>query len=190
MGFFSSLIKVVGGIGRTLLGIPTPAAPAAAVARTTGLGVAGVQRLQTGRRVVQGVAPIATSVAAGVIGGRFSARQPPMDVALQAQQMAALRDGGGGGQVMGGDLGRGNGQFARQTIVQTIRLIDGAVVRQEVFSGAPFLMQKAVRELRATTKKLTRANAKIPRRTVAQSKRSALIDTCLDQALSQARKCP
>jgi len=181
MGFLDTVLGIVGGIGRSLLGIPSPAASAvggAMVAPTTLPAAlpAIIPRVagQIARAIPGQVGQIALSAAGPVVGA----------------VVGALGGAGGGGVVMDGAIGRGNGQFARQTIVQTIRLIDGVVVRQEIFSGAPFLMQKAVRELRATTKKLTRANAKIPRRTREQSRISKLQDAVLDQALASARICP
>jgi len=180
MGFFSTIARVLGGIARTVLGV---APAAAAVAPAAAPAIAGVSRLIGGAARVAGAA------------GRFVSRQAvPIGVGLAAgaagQALVGALQDGRGAVVMGGGLGRGNGQFAKQTIVETIRLADGAVVRQEVFAGAPFLMQKAVRELRATTKKLTRANARIPRKTREKSKNAQLLDAVLDRALSNVAACP
>jgi len=192
MGFLANALRTVAGIAGRFLGIP--AAPAittmaATAAARAGLGT-GAARTLTGVQGIGATARTAVIAAgAGTLAGRL-ARQIQPDIPGMGAGGAVTPVAPGTGVVMGGDLGRGNGQFARQTIVQTIRLSDGAVVRSEVFSGAPFLMQKAVRELRATSRKLTKANQKIPRKLVRQSKRSALLDSVLDQALAQARKCP
>jgi len=112
-----------------------------------------------------GVAPLA----AGVI-------RPPTGPEQLARSTALMATGG-------------NGQFAKRTIVQTINLATGQVVKQDVLIGAPFLMNKAVAELRRTTRKLMKANAKIPRRTAKQSLGSELKDAALKKAIDMTN-CP
>jgi len=179
MGFFSSLLRTVGRVAGSFLGIAPRAAPVAArVIRPSSVAQPFVAATRAiGRAAISPAGQLGLGVAAAGAGGAIG---------------AALAAPGGAGApttVMGG-VGRGNGQFARQTVVQTIDLASGRVVRQEVFSGAPFLMQKAVRELRSTTKKLSRAHAKIPRKTRMQSKNSMLVNAVLDRALSQVASCP
>jgi len=92
---------------------------------------------------------------------------------------------------MGRGGGRGNGQFARQTIVQTIELATGAIVRQEVFPGAPFLMSNEVSRLSTVSKKVLRAGRKIPRRVSKESETAKLKDIVLREAMRRITvPCP
>jgi len=81
--------------------------------------------------------------------------------------------------------GRGNGFFATDTIVETIDLRTGEVVRRKVFDGSPFLMNTDVRKLRQTTRKLRKANASIPTKTRKPSAQKELIDAVTSRALRQ-----
>lgn len=92
---------------------------------------------------------------------------------------------------MRGGVAGGNGVVARQTIVQTINLMTGAVVRTELFSGAPFLMNSEVRSLRRVAKKVGKAHAKLPRRTVQKSALKELTDAAVAEALRKVQQpCP
>jgi len=191
MGFFSSIIKgitsVVAPIGRAILGLPPPAAvqqvqqigmralgaPIAAagagIARTaaaTGRAAVGVIRTPAGA--------LGVGAAVGAAGTRILTPSSP-----GAAVGAAMVRGAGG-----------NGQFVRQTIVETIDLASNTVVRQLVFDGAPFLMNNEVRRLRTVAKKLGRANARLPRRTVKESAVSQLKDAAVRNALDNIGKCP
>jgi len=180
MGFFSGVGRVLTGIIRTgasLLGLGAPAAAPAAAAGTAIVRRTAARTLGANvRRIALGVpGQLGIGIAAGAAGG------------------ALVDDGGAvgpGGVVMQGGLQRGNGRIARQTIVQSIDLMTGQVVRQEIFPGAPFLLQSDVRKLRSTAKKVRKANARLPSRTVRQSKTKALTDTILDRAMQNLLSCP
>jgi len=181
MGFFSGIARIIGGVAKTFLGVPAAPVQQAAVRQVTGLGARGAARLTAGRRVVQAVAP----VAAGVAGGALLTSLPhpgPINTVDPVTGMHVHMGGGGMG---------GNGVVARQTVVQTIDLRTGAVLRQEVFSGAPFLMASDVRKLRAVSRKVSKAHQKLIGRTRKPSKKSQLTDAILDSALNQVlTRCP
>lgn len=179
-GFFSALIGGVRGAIGGFLG--QPAAPAAAAPIRAALPV-----------------PV-TPVARGPIPG------PVFDIKdrLEAFRRARLRalphpgpvgapDPVAGMHVhMGGGAGRGNGMVARQTIVQTIDLQTGALLRQLVFDGAPFLMNSDVRKLRSISRKVSKAHSKLPRRVVKESKMKQLTDAAVDEAMRKVGSvsCP
>jgi len=190
MGFLSSLlggiVKVGGGIVRGLLGIAPKVAPSLIPAPPAVIsGVAGA----AARATVGGIAAAGRFAgrAAGTLPGQLALAGGAAFVGSRLAQQGV--PGAEGPVIMGGGVGRGNGRFARQTIVETIDLTTGTVVRQEVFSGAPFLLNSDVRKLRQTTRKLTRAAARIPRRSVPVSLTKQLTDAALNAAIAGAT-CP
>jgi len=181
MGFFGNIFKVITGVAKTFLGVPAAPVQQAAVRQATGLGVRGAARLTAARRGVQALAPVAAGVGAGAL--LTSLPHPGPVNAIDPVTGVHVHMGGGGGG--------GNGTVARQTVVQTIDLRTGVVVRQEVFSGAPFLMNSDVRKLRSIAKKVSRANSKLPRRTVQVSQMKQLTDAAVAEALRNVQKpCP
>jgi len=200
MGFLSSLVKTVVGIGRAVIGLP-PAA-AAATARTTlpviGAGaastvLAGAGGLTLPAKIggaLRAVIASPTVRAVGAIGA---------GTALGAVAAQALTGGGaaaGDGTVlMGGGVGRGNGQFVKQTVVQTLLVATGEVVRQEVFAGAPFMMNKDVSRAKMIEKRVRGLARKFGTKTRKESKSKQLTDAVTDRALQNviagtAARCP
>jgi len=191
MGFLSGFF---GGIGKVIKGALTVGAGL--------LGVGGGGRAAAAAAVPVAVRAVAPTVATRALraAGRVATSLPgtlalTAGAAALGSGLAGTRvEGPGGTTIFGtefGQGGRGNGQFVRQTTVQTFDLSTGAVVRQQVFDGAPFLMNNEVRRLRTVARKLGRANAKLPRRTVKQSPLSELKDAAVSAALTNVRKgCP
>jgi len=184
MGFFSGILKAVGAVvGGILNPVGTVTkllsgdAKTAAAASTAQAGAAvGATSLSAGGVIVKGVQAIAKSPAVqGAVGGALATEAVIGDTAKII----------GAGKFVGASrfTGGGNGKVAKRTIVQTINLDTGNVVNQIILEGAPFLMNKAVRELARTTRKLRKANAKIPRRTVRQSLGSQLTERVLNQTI-------
>lgn len=106
--------------------------------------------------------------------------------AQSLRQAGVIGPGGAAapGGVPPGVMGlRGNGQFARTTLVSTINLQTGQVVRQQEFSGAPFLMNNDIRKLRGIARKVAKANSRLPRKTTKPSPISQLRDATVQQAL-------
>lgn len=178
MGFFSNLLGAVGGAIRGFTGTPDPvrvvaAPPPVPVPRALPVGPVTPPIFTIPERLLQ-----------------FRRRGLR---ALPHPGPVGAPDPVGGPHVhMGGGRGGGNGQVARQTIVQTVDLMTGAVVRQVVFDGAPFLMNSDVRKLRSISRKVSKANSKIPRRVVAQSKLKQLQDAAVDEAMRKVGQpsCP
>ena len=137
MGFFSGLISGIKKIASPLLSF------------ATGGLLGGVKKVAA--------APVARAAVAGAAGG-----------ALVGAGGAVLAGAGAGPVVLpagGGVIGaRGNGRFVRSTIVQTTDLTTGAVVRQQTFDGAPYLLNSEVRGLKRVFRKAQALSAKIPRK--------------------------
>lgn len=185
MGFFTSLItsvkKIAGPLIGTLLGVKA-AAPRviAPVGRTL------QQQLAIPQPVLRTAATRAANLARGAGG---LALATGAGVGISALAAGAGQDADGR-VVVEGAAGRGNGQFVKQTLVQTIDVETGAIVRTVVRSGAPFLMNREVRQLRTVARKLGRAHAKLPRVTRAPSLAKQLQDKALRNALdAQDGKC-
>ncbi len=193
MGFFSKILGGVIRVGRGLLGLPpaavaVTAAAAVPVART--LIGRGTAALATRGRQVAALAA-RPSVAAGLgLGAGL--------VAGSAIQRAQAAQAGLPGAPTGlatplAVLGRGNGQIVKQTIVQSIDIMTGTVVREVVTQGDVFLFSKDVSKLRGTAKKLLSAAGKIPRRTTTTSKAKQVTDAVQDAVLRsvvQGVACP
>ncbi len=170
MGFFSSLLKGLGTVVGAVVN------PGAAIAGLFGSKTA-TPSVPTATALVAPGAAARQVVQVGVTG---------TSVPLASGAGKAIGPGvsKGGSAFVGGVLQPrvvtgGNGKIAKRTIVQSINLDTGQVVLETVLEGAPFLMNKAVRELARTTKKLKKAVKKIPTRTVEQSLSKRLTDKVL-----------
>jgi len=179
MGFFSSLLKGIGTVAGAVLN------PAGAIA-----GLFGASK--STQAALAPAAPGLTALSSVGVATKALIDAPSLSAigANRAQALAlAARSIGPGvpkAVVSAGTtlkITGGNGKVAKRTIVQTINLDTGQVVLETVLEGAPFLMNKAVRELARTTKKLRKANRKIPTRTVKQSLSAQLTERVLDQTI-------
>jgi len=189
MGFFSSLIRGISKIAKPILGVlGLGAAPAAAAPTIITAGLpAGFVQAGRGLATAAGGAARALGRGAATLPGQLALTG---GAAFAGSRLAApgVAAPGLAPAVIGGPA-RGNGRFARQTIVETLDLVTGQVVRQETFSGAPFLMNNEVRKLRTVARKLTKAHGKLPRRTQQVSLTSQLKDAAVRKAIEQTQ-CP
>lgn len=167
MGFFSSILKVGGGIVRGILGVPA-AAPAVASVVKPGLSV-GARALSAGRRI----APIA---AAGAVFGAG-------DVAAQSLLSSGSASTAGGG---------GNGRTRTATLVRTVDAVSGDVISERILQGSPFLMNRDLAIAKRVLKTAGKLGQKFNRKTREKSKRAVLLDAIEDKAISQALgvNCP
>jgi len=183
MGFFSNIARgLIAGV-RAFAGTPAPiAAVSPAIAATRAAVVAaGAGARRVGRAAVSPAGQLIIGGGAALAGGALVAPGAPPVMAGAPTPPVLLRGG----------IAGGNGVVARQTIVQTVDLASGAVVRSEVLPGAPFLMNSEVRSLRRVAKKVGRAHAKLPRRTVQKSAMKELTDAAVAEALRNVqRPCP
>jgi len=175
MGFFSDLLK---GVGAVVGAVINPGATIGKLLRGTGEASGIVAKTPlTAAQATTGV--IQTVTGPGTAG----------PLAIAGRGVGTLAQPIGSGLVGGAVAGRGviltggNGKVAKRTIIQTINLDTGIIVMEIVKEGAPFLMNKAVRELQRTTKKLRKANAKIPTREKKQSLGAKLTERVLNQTI-------
>ena len=89
-------------------------------------------------------------------------------------------------------FGGGNGRTATRTIVQTMDLLTGKIVRQKFMEGSPKLMNKdvaAAKKVIRTAGKLQRA---LPKKTVRESPATQLKDAVIAKAIRNANQddCP
>ncbi len=179
MGFFSSLLKGIGSVVGAVIN------PVGTVAGLFGASKATQQALAPappGLAALTAIkAPLQALTGTTAILGTPSLGQPgAVDILTGKAIGTGVRKGLPPRAVV---VTGGNGKVAKRTIVQTINLDTGQVVMETVLEGAPFLMNKAVRELARTTKKLRKANRKIPTRTVKQSLSAQLTERVLDQTI-------
>lgn len=180
MGFFSSLLKGVGAVVGAVIN------PAGTIAKLFSGDTKAAAPVATGRALsATGAArSIAEGVALGPVLGTPRLGQPGVitggDV---ARTITGVQKGFPPRTSAALPLTGGNGKVAKRTIVQTINLDNGAVVNEIVLEGAPFLMNKAVRELERTSRKLRKANRKIPTRPVKVSLAKQLTDRVLNETI-------
>lgn len=178
-GFFSALVGAVRGGISGFLGTPAAtAAPPAAAAVTP-------RPLPIPQPTIPDITALARRGRQALTVGALRARGSlPHPGAIDPVSGAHVHMGGGGG--------RGNGLVARQTVVQTIDLVSGLLIRQVVFDGAPFLMNSDVRKLRSISRKVSKAHSKLPRRVVKESRMKALTDAVVDDAMRKVGQpaCP
>lgn len=85
----------------------------------------------------------------------------------------------------------GNGSRFRTTIVVTRDTDTNRILRTEILKGAPFLMNNDVRKLSTISRKVSKANSKIPRKTVRESATTQLKNAAVDSALRNVMQaCP
>jgi len=158
MGFFSSAFKFIKGAASSLLGLGAPAARAA---------------VQVVKR-----APIRSALAAGAVGlgiagaaGAFTDAEGNPVIAPAAVLMQA---------------GGGNGTSSKVTVVMTIDNASGAILRQKILKGAPFLMRKDLSTSKKVDSVLRRASNKFRAQSRGPSKTKMLTDAVMDNALKSA----
>lgn len=186
MGFFSDIIRTVGGVIGGIIGGPAPApAPVAVAPPRQFFPLPALQPMvQTVAQAVPippGAQPFASSFMSTAALGGLTAAQALVAPGIQASGQPGTQGVPGGG---------GNGRSFRVTTVSTFDLATGALLRFEKFPGAPFLMNNDVRKLRATARKLTKAHGRIPRRSVKESLTKQLTDAALQGALRRQLPCP
>lgn len=80
-------------------------------------------------------------------------------------------------------FGGGNGKESTRTIVETMDLRTGKIVRRKILAGSPHLMNKDIAAARKVFRATSKLHARMPRRTVRESKTKQLTDAAVDKAL-------
>lgn len=84
---------------------------------------------------------------------------------------------------------RGNGRTANRTLVQTLDLASGRIIRTRVLPGTPFLMNADVQAAKRVFKLSSKLHGKMPRRTVKESEVTKLKNAAVQQAIANV-SCP
>lgn len=90
---------------------------------------------------------------------------------------------GGNGKVNMTGFGGGNGRTATRTIVQTMDLATGKIIREKFMEGSPHIMNKDVTAANRLFKQTRKLDRRLPRKTVRESKTKQLADAAIDKAL-------
>jgi len=115
--------------------------------------------------------------AGGAISALFGDSSPGGKAVTPAEAVNAIGLVGFGG---------GNGRQSTRTIIQTIDTATGQITRQKVKEGTPYLMNKEISTLRKVTNAVRRADRRIPRKTVKESRVKSLTREITENALQHA----
>jgi len=172
MGFLDSIIQPALNL---VAQVPIVGAPAAGA----------IQQATNVVGVTTALAPT-TGAGSGPIGGALDLINAPLDVLT-----GVLGGLGGGGQVDMTGFGGGNGRFATRTVVETMDLTTGQIIRRKVMEGSPHLMNKDVSAAKKLFRQVRKLDSRMPRKTVRESKTKQLTDAAMDKALRDVnRGCP
>jgi len=83
-------------------------------------------------------------------------------------------------------LGGGNGVTHLRTVVQSIDNATGAIVRESIQEGSPFLMNKDMQIARKVFKMIGMANKRLPKKMVRVSAATMLKDQLVESSLQNA----
>jgi len=90
---------------------------------------------------------------------------------------------GGNGAVDMTGFGGGNGSVATRTIVETMDLRTGKIVRRKIMEGSPHLMNKDINAAKKVFRSVRKLDSRLPKKTRAVSKTKQLADAAIDRAL-------
>jgi len=160
-------------------GIPIVGAPVAGiVGGVVGTGAPG----PTGEVGFPAPAPGGGGLLGNLFEGAQQIVQAPLDVLGQVV---------GGGAVDMTGFGGGNGTFATRTVVETMNLLTGQIVRRKVMEGSPHIMNKDVAAAKKVFRQTRKLDARMPRKTVRESKTKQLTDAAIQKAIRDVNKdCP
>jgi len=162
-----------GGVLGSLLGaVPGGSAVASLLSPVAApLAIAGAVLADPVGSVLGPVAGIA-SLATGLVGLE--------GIGVPAQQANGVVDTTG--------FGGGNGRTATRTIVQTMDLATGQIIRMKTMPGSPRLMNSDVAAARKVIKSVGKLHNQMPRRTVKESQATKLKDAAIAAALAKTQQ--
>jgi len=100
---------------------------------------------------------------------------------------------GGAGAVDVTGFGGGNGRFATRTIVETMDTVTGEIVKRKVMPGSPHIMNSEISAAKKVFRQARKLDARLPRKTVRESKAKQLTNAAMDKALRDTQSgdcCP
>jgi len=177
MGFFSKIFKSIKKIASPILKIGASILGFGVAEKAIG-SIGGAVAKPAAASLLRRTLPVAGAALAGAAVGGLAGSLGGPEGGVPIINPAT-------GQVVG--AGGGNGRFNVITTVTTIDNVTGQAVRQKVFAGAPFIMQKEVAHMRSVAKKLSRAHGRVPTRKVKQGINSMISDAIKDKILHSAQ---
>lgn len=123
--------------------------------------------------------------AGGAIGGILSA---PGELVQTLTGGLLGGVGAANGAVDATGFGGGNGRTATRTVVETMDLASGTIIRRRMLPGSPFLMNSDVKAAKRVFKKSADLAKRIPRKTIRQSPTQELKDAAIEAAIRKANQ--
>jgi len=97
--------------------------------------------------------------------------------------LPAITGATGTGVVKTTGFSGGNGRFKTRTTVETMDTMTGKIVRSKTMPGSPHLMNSEVSAAKRVFRRTRKLNARLPRRTVKESKMKQLTDAAVDATI-------
>jgi len=168
---------VAGGAAPAPAGAPATAAPAptggvvgTVLGTVLDVALAPVNILGAAVETLTGIAATPGALLTGVLGGAAPANGAAAPAAMQG-------------------FGRGNGRTANRTVVQTMDLVTGQIVREQVFPGSPFMMNSDRRAAKRVFRQSQALQKSLPRKTVRESKTTQFKNAAMESAM-RIVSCP
>jgi len=173
MGLLSTALNLAGAAfaGASLLG----GSGGGSVAQVS--PAPGVQ-LGTIESLTQLIDPTVRAIAPSVPGG--SILTAGLDILTS---ITGAVGGAGTGVVKTTGFSGGNGRFMTRTTVETMDTMTGKIVRTKTIPGSPHLMNSEVSAAKRVFRRTRKLNARLPRRTVKESKMKQLTDAAVDATI-------
>jgi len=184
LGLALAPLSIATGLVGAVATTPAAGAPAgqpAAAAPSVGGGVGQVlgEIIDIPLGIV-GTALDVTGAVAGIPGLAVQAALGPLGVAGAPA----------GGPIDTTGFSRGNGRTANRTIVETMDLVTGQIIRRRMMPGTPHLMNSEIRAAKKVFKKSADLQKRIPRRTVKQSEVTQLKNALVRRAFQNVTVAP
>jgi len=124
--------------------------------------------------------PLITKIAPAIPGGTILTAGLDIVSSILPSLTGA---GAGTGVVKTTGFSGGNGRFKTRTTVETMDTMTGKIVRSKTMPGSPHLMNSEVSAAKRVFRRTRKLNARLPRRTVKESKMKQLTDAAVDATI-------
>lgn len=131
---------------------------------------------------------LAGTIAADPIGAVLGTTAGLAGAALGLAGLSPAANGNGNGPVDTTGFAGGNGRTATRTIVQTMDLATGQIIRQKTMPGSPRLMNSDVAAARKVIKSVGKLHNQMPRRTVKEGEVTKLKNAAVQAATQRVHQ--
>jgi len=175
------------GLVDDLIGtVLAPLDPLGLLGGVTGTGGGG---LAAPLNLVTGLAGTVTALPGQIVGEAIGAVSGIAGIPGQILGGGAAAAGAGTVDMTG--FGGGNGSVATRTIVETMDLRTGQIVRRKIMEGSPHIMNKDISAAKKVFRSVRKLDARLPKKTRARSKTKELADAAVDKAIRATQtECP